>query len=241
MVNATTLLVFLVTSVLLSFAALAYLIWRFFRTRGQSEADSPSTRPIRGRLLWSSLSILLLVPLLAVVGIAIGISRDGGSRRPSQQKYMASIQLGDKNEERGIELREHRDGQTVPDNVGGLDCRSLAHTPESPSKHFYFALDDTFKSGKPFDALVVVEYFDSGPGNLQVQYDAIGNAYASAAPTSEPRNGSQVWRRACFLCRNAGFGNLQNGGSDFRVVGSALSIRRVTILRLDAMMAEHDL
>jgi len=204
-----------------------------------------------------TLTLLLLLPLLGAcrprAETAAEKSQAGQTNRPAT----VSIRLGTENVENGIQMRGFKDGNTAPVNIGGSDCRSIVRSQEGQSKHFYFALDESFKSKELMDVLVVLDYFDGDPGSFFLQYDGTGQkadedeysvvrivrraAYAKAAPDNERVTGTQTWRKAYFICRNAEFKNSQNGGGDFRVVVTtgSLFIRRVTVLRLDEMTSNH--
>ncbi|HTG45228.1 MAG TPA: hypothetical protein VK633_11925, partial [Verrucomicrobiae bacterium] len=144
------------------------------------------------------------------------------------------------NKETGLLLCEvAKDGRTEPAEIGGSECR-VASRPKGPG-YIYFAVDPSIKGAQLMDALVTVEYFDYTPGEFLLNYDAVDleqnktSPYLSAGQ-KEKCFGSQLWRKAYFITRNARFRNSQNGGADFRLELRIpqLYVRRVTIRFLNA-------
>ena len=157
-------------------------------------------------------------------------------------RTIASIQLGRENKQNGIRWCEVlKDGRTEATEIGGSECR-VARRPKGPG-YIYFTVDSFLKQGKLMDTLVTVDYFDFAPGEFALNYDAVDVDQNKASPylmasQKEKCTGSQQWRRAYFIARNARFKNSQNGGADFRIELRVpeLYVRRVTVQRLNTVL-----
>lgn len=86
--------------------------------------------------------------------------------------------------------------------------------------------------------VIEVEYHDSTPGIFGLHYDAIPppqnpSAACKRANRSVLLRGSNVWKTAAFPIYGAAFGNLENGGADFRITvrPAELYVRRVSVTR----------
>jgi hypothetical protein len=158
----------------------------------------------------------------------------------ANRSNVISIELGKSNLEKGIRLREWaKDGATEAVDIGGAECRVVQGRPPGGRAYMYFAIDSSFKQGGLMDVLVTVEYFDHAPGEFRLNYDAVDLAanrrqYLSAEERQKCL-GSQQWRKAYFIARNARFQNSQNAASDFRLELRIpeLYVRRVTIQPLN--------
>jgi hypothetical protein len=147
------------------------------------------------------------------------------------------ISLGKESRGIGIQLMASGDGRTSVGNVGGSACRSCK-SGKGGHAFIYFAVDPKVKGAGMKNGKVVVEYFDSGPGELRMQYDGSikqddGHGAYSGSGVVEKMSGALAWKTATFPFRNAVFKNRQNGRADFRIeaMKADLSIRKVTVVR----------
>jgi hypothetical protein len=103
------------------------------------------------------------------------------------------------------------DGPTAGSDIGGLSA--LAST----DSNIYFSINDSIAYAGDYSATFKVEYYDSGTGSFQVQYDdGTSNPYKAATPNIQLTN-SGTWKTATVTATDAYFGNKQNGGADFRL------------------------
>jgi hypothetical protein len=136
-----------------------------------------------------------------------------------------SISLDVINTNAGIRQIDNDDGLTRPIILGGQRGRATVHPPGKPH-YMYFAVDDSFKSNGAAAYNLEIEYFDSAPGLLAVEFDGsdlnapLRGAYTRAAK-SIPLRGTKRWHKAEVLLQGARFLNGQNRGADFRLVVEA--------------------
>ncbi|MCX6902067.1 MAG: DUF5010 domain-containing protein [Verrucomicrobia bacterium] len=136
-----------------------------------------------------------------------------------------TITLGAQNVEGGLRLIDNQDGHTVAAVAGDRPGRGIKSLPNL-GRYIYFAVDDSFKSAEPMNALLQVEYYDAAPGALAVEFDgsdssaAFNGAYTGCAETVK-LTGSKTWKTAQFTLKEARFINSQNGGADLRLVVTA--------------------
>jgi hypothetical protein len=103
------------------------------------------------------------------------------------------------------------DGPTTGSDIGGLSA--LAST----DSNIYFSINDSIAYAGDYSATFKVEYYDSGTGSFQVQYDdGTSDPYRAATPNIQLTN-SGTWKTATVTATDASFGNKQNGGADFRL------------------------
>lgn len=148
-----------------------------------------------------------------------------------------SIDLGLVNIENGITHNpEHIHSQTIRAQMGGVNCRRNAvpvgdllggYSPR-PDLYFLFSVSDDFalNGNKPV-LYVTIEYFDTGTGSLDLEYDSCADT--SNPPTScettgdiwkvggsVPLTDTNTWKWHTFHLSDAYFGNRENEGADFR-------------------------
>ena len=152
-----------------------------------------------------------------------------------------TIALGDRDQE-GADGLFHNDlegdGRTAMTNLDGTLCR-YSLMPNKPWAYFYFAIDESFKTGQFTDAEIAVEHFVPRRTAINIEYDASKSRTTAAPAYAKPGpdlwiTGSQSWQTNVFYIRNATFDNAQNGGADFRLTirPPELFVRRVTVTRL---------
>jgi len=147
-----------------------------------------------------------------------------------------SISLGKENREAGLRQVENDDGQAAAAVVGGQEARGLK--PGTPSRYFYFVVDDSFKWAEVMDAVLEVQYYDGAPGTLAAEFDGsdtsapFNGAYSPSADRVTLA-GSRTWQTARFQLRGARFLNGQNRGADFRLAVGAPNfyVRQVSLAR----------
>jgi Bacterial Ig-like domain/Domain of unknown function (DUF5703) len=103
------------------------------------------------------------------------------------------------------------DGPATGSDIDGLSA--LAST----DSNIYFSISDSVAYAGDYSATFTVEYYDSGTGSFQVQYDdGTSNPYKAATPNIQLTN-TGTWKTATVTATDAYFGNKQNGGADFRL------------------------
>jgi hypothetical protein len=176
---------------------------------------------------------------ICVLGLLAGLLAGckKGEAAGADPKRAVEISLGSQSKGNGVQLMVSGDGRTVVENVGGSACRSC-RSGKGGHAYIYFAIDPKIKGPEMKNGKVVVEYFDSGPGELRMQYDGSktgddGHGAYSGSGVVEKMTGSLVWKTAAFPFRDAVFKNRQNGRADLRVeaMKADLSVRKVTVVR----------
>src|ERR1700722_4490722 len=102
------------------------------------------------------------------------------------------------------------DGPTTGSDIAGLSALT------STDSNIYFSIKHSVAYEGDYSATFTVEYYDSGTGSFQVQYDnGTSNPYQGAA--NIPLTNTDTWKTAPVTGTGAYFGNQQNGGADFRL------------------------
>jgi predicted alpha-1,2-mannosidase len=118
--------------------------------------------------------------------------------------------LGATDTECGLQRLDNGDGHSEPVIVAGRSARTTL------DGYLYFAVtDDLVPAGSSHTATITVDYLDQGTGQWNVQYDATDQPYQGSPPTTS--TGTGTWKTATFTLPDAGFGNRQNAGADFRL------------------------
>lgn len=103
------------------------------------------------------------------------------------------------------------DGPTTASDIDGLSART------STDSNIYFNIDDSIAFAGDYSATFKVQYYDSGTGSFQVQYDdGTSNPYAAATPNI-PLTNTDTWKTATVTATDAYFGGLQHSAADFRL------------------------
>ncbi|HEX3963678.1 MAG TPA: Ig-like domain-containing protein, partial [Trebonia sp.] len=103
------------------------------------------------------------------------------------------------------------DGPTTAADVDGLSART------STNSNIYFNIDDSVANAGDYSATFTVEYYDSGTGSFQVQYDnGTSNPYQAATPNITLTN-TDTWKTATVSATGAYFGGKQHSAADFRL------------------------
>jgi hypothetical protein len=136
-----------------------------------------------------------------------------------------SAVAGDAKADKGLMLVTVEDGQNVLREVQGRRGWFGVPLRTGHGLYLYFAVNDSFKSEGTMNATVELEYFDTAPGWLSVEFDGSDTSapFAGAYSRSEniPLAGDNRWKSTSFRLDDARFLNSQNGGADFRVVAQA--------------------
>jgi hypothetical protein len=103
------------------------------------------------------------------------------------------------------------DGPTTASDIDGLSART------STDSNIYFNINDSIAFAGDYSATFKVQYYDSGTGSFQVQYDnGTSNPYAAATPNI-PLTNTDTWKTATVTATDAYFGGLQHSAADFRL------------------------
>ncbi|MHC4799571.1 MAG: fibronectin type III domain-containing protein, partial [Planctomycetota bacterium] len=159
------------------------------------------TQSSRPEMVWSSPVFAIYSPSYLLVQVDLGITdnEDGLSR-----------------------VEGVSDGDTEAVTIGGREARKN----RDPDDHYiYFDVDDSFAfQGNWPEAYITIDYYDTGSGNLKLQYDSSDPApfpddiYKDGG--SVPLTGTNTWKEHTYHVTDAYFGNRQNGGADFRITGT---------------------
>ncbi len=157
-------------------------------------------------------------------GPSAAVSFDA-SDLPPGTAVVASI-LGPTNSAYGVsENNTAYDGPTTGSDIAGLSALT------STDSNIYFSIDNSVAYEGDYSATFTVEYYDSGTGSFQVQYDnGTSNPYQAATPNI-PLTNTDTWKTATVTATSAYFGNRQNGGADFRLRngGGQLTVHGVEV------------
>jgi hypothetical protein len=131
------------------------------------------------------------------------------------------ILLGNKNAENGLKLDlawdNSRDGWTVVVERQGKKARMNTSSPGGrKGRSVFFDADDgfLFKGTHP-KVQIEVEYYDSTPGDLVLEYDAAGDRNARHKTAVFKCTGTTDWQHATFNLDDAWFGNRCGEHADF--------------------------
>jgi hypothetical protein len=147
-------------------------------------------------------------------GASAAVSFDA-SDQPPGTAVVGAI-LGPANEAYGLAEDETPssgfDGPTTASaNIGGLSARTSADS------NIYFNIDDSIAYAGDYSATFTIEYYDTGTGSFQVQYDdGTSNPYKAASPDI-PLTNTGTWKTATVTATDAYFGGQQHSAADFRL------------------------
>jgi len=148
-----------------------------------------------------------------------------------------SATAGDAKADKGLRLVAAEDGQPELKEVQGRLAWVGKPFRDGHSLYIYFAVDDSFKSDGSMNATVELDYFDTTPGQLSIEFDGsdpsapFSGAYSRSDKIALA--GDKRWKMVSFKLDGARFLNSQNAGADFRVVAEApeFGLANVTIKR----------
>lgn len=148
------------------------------------------------------------------------------------------IDLGVRNDERGVWLGRDLDGWHEAGVEGGVECRHNDLSAHGTCKgyYLYFRVSNewAFQGSRP-EVWLRVEYYD-GPAQqpLHLDYDALGEGLPARYKRVDEivMTGSGRWRHHTFHLTDAYFGDRENNASDFRLSsteGATFYINRVWV------------
>jgi tetratricopeptide (TPR) repeat protein len=156
------------------------------------------------------------------------------------QLHQVSINLGEVNEELGLSLHrftgEGVDGLT---KIITISSKSALCTVRNgtPARYIYFKVDPDYSLIKANSKIiVVVEYFDLGFSNLNIDYDSSDTKWLNDGMFKPSKNitltNSRFWKTTSFVLPDAFFRNRQFGIADFRLStdDTDLIINRVIVI-----------
>ncbi|UCD27319.1 MAG: hypothetical protein JSV03_09305 [Planctomycetota bacterium] len=132
-----------------------------------------------------------------------------------------SIDLGSPDVADGMTHPQVADGTTTATTIGSKSCRM--NVDPATDHYFYFTVTDEFAyNGNRPNTDITIDYYDTGSGNLDLQYDSsdpnwLPNPAYKQSSDSITLTGTNTWKQHTFHVTDAYFGNRQNGGSDFRI------------------------
>jgi len=146
-----------------------------------------------------------------------------------------SIDLGSPDVADGLTHIQFSDGDTVPTDIGGRNCR--INVDPNTDHYFYFGIDQLLNGAMP-EAYITIEYYDTGSGSLVLQYDSTDTApfpddiYKNGG--SFALTGSDTWMEHTFHVTDAYFGDRQNEGADFRIAQTASGAMYLDVVRVSS-------
>jgi len=141
------------------------------------------------------------------------------------------VDLGTADDEHGLNRpsSDPADGTNQPYNIGGKNCRK--NVDPNSDYYMYFQIDDSYAlEGNRPEVYVTCQYYDQGPGTIQLQYDGTGSAYTHAA--SVTLGGTNTWQSYTWHVTDGYFGGRQNSSSDLRIyrsVGQTMYLNKVEV------------
>jgi len=141
------------------------------------------------------------------------------------------VQLGEVNEEHGLVVPSGGDGVNTPLRIAGVEAR---RTDASRASYLYVRIDDTDAVAGAEELYVTVDVLDDDFRWVQLQYDRrdpdpdLASKYTKL-PRSLLLTGSGEWVRRHFALPHPRLGHGQNHGTDFRLSGSGLTVRRIEV------------
>lgn len=138
--------------------------------------------------------------------------------------------------EQGLRPVEGPEGAFDYIQLRGIAMLASKENKAGARRTLCFDVDDSFSFFERRSFEVEVEFLDSGEGAFSLEYDAWDKALAPAARAAKLAGERRFtatgdWRTEKFDLPDARFGNLQPGGSDFRLVTEkrGIAVRRVAV------------
>ncbi|MBM3494917.1 MAG: hypothetical protein FJX72_11460, partial [Armatimonadetes bacterium] len=168
--------------------------------------------------------------LLVIVAVGCARGQGGGLDGASWTQAASGPRAG------GVRLLEGADGFSTAIVKGNQPCVANKPGTQPPSTYLYFAVDAARKRALRGPVFLIVEFYDDTLGGMvTTEYDsATGDAQADKYRHAEGRAGGftlglKKWRKAYFELRKPRFAGRQNCGADFRLSGTRLYIKRVSL------------
>ncbi len=156
-----------------------------------------------------------------------GLQRDPGGRAPDRpdplqaDQQTADIILGPKNAEHGLKLDLPWDGSpdgwtAVVERQGKNGQMNAAGPTGRKGRTIFLDVDDDFifKGAQP-RVQIELEYYDSSPGDLVLEYDAANDSSGHRKAVVAKCTGTTDWQHATFNLDDAYFGNRCGEHADF--------------------------
>ncbi|HVV19261.1 MAG TPA: GH92 family glycosyl hydrolase [Pseudonocardiaceae bacterium] len=136
--------------------------------------------------------------------------------------------LGATNVDNGLTQREGGDGTTAPVTVGGESGRTTVLEVQN-DLNMYFQVDPRIAHDGDFAASVTIEYYDTGTGSWQLQYDKHGgSAYTGIANVANTN--TDTWKSVTISLPDAAVAEAENNRADFRIAsGSPVIVHKATM------------
>jgi hypothetical protein len=159
-----------------------------------------------------------------------------GSVKPESSPNPSNEFFATPNKTMGLKALKVEDGSFAVAQFGGADVWKV---PKLKSPHYiYFDIQDDFlpKEGTPLT--FELEYYDSGFGNIILQYDSTDTAQpdngAFKPHDTVPRRNTRRWHKTSWLVTDGRFAGSKNKHADFRIYvsGDDLMIRSIRLTRL---------
>lgn len=141
------------------------------------------------------------------------------------------VTLGEQNSGTGLTVPSGGDGTNSPEIIAGQPARRMTG---ARTHYLYVCINHPAYATGPRDLYVIAEVFDEGIGRLGLQYDKGGAALSEHSLYAPAANtvflvGDKRWRECVFFLPAARLGHGQNHRADFRLCGSGLAVRRITV------------
>ena len=129
-----------------------------------------------------------------------------------QVKDGVSINLGTSNINNNLTCPNDGDGHNTGTTIGGVECRKNTNTGDD--YFFYFCVSDSWAyQGSKQDVYIKLNYYDTGGGTIELNYDAIGNQWKSGGTVT--LGTTNTWKTYTWHVTDAYFGN-RTSGADMR-------------------------
>lgn len=125
------------------------------------------------------------------------------------------------------------DSYTKSDEYDGVNC---VYVPEG--QFMYCQVSDVYISPSDKNVKITVTYLDNGMDRFGIHYNSCdeslnGNAANYKECSFEKGTNSGTWQTQTIILNDAAFNNKQNNGADFRVFGSNLRIKDISVEKIE--------
>jgi hypothetical protein len=147
-----------------------------------------------------------------------------------------SYDLGNPDIPDGMGHPQPPDGTTTPVSIGGREGKM--NVDPNSDYYFYFGIDYLYNGSMP-EAYITIDYYDTGTGTLQLQYDSNTGSDTAAKYKdggSVTLTGSNTWKQHTYHVTDAYFGDRQNGDADFRIFGGVSNTFYLDMVRVSDVL-----
>jgi hypothetical protein len=141
------------------------------------------------------------------------------------------VELGPENRGQGLSVPSAGDGTNAPGLAAGVAVRRIT----ADSSYLYVRIEDpAYAARAPLDLYVAVDIIDDAFNRVSLEYDRqnaspnLGSCYTMARQNSVCL-GQGGQRRLFFHLPEHRLGHGENHGTDFRLCGSGLAVRRIEV------------